>query len=152
MIDEIKTQYKQYPILYNEGSCRFEAFVDGQKSFEDNSLRNLREKIDNFEKLQAKKDFKRFTVLVTKYVWSKPDKFIEAEVTSITEEGHYWITVEGNRRKEIAVLLVTPDNIEKTNRITLIRTEISLLQDEMKQIEQSLEYLRDGKRPRGETK
>lgn len=145
MSEGLRTEYKGYPIDYNEGTGMFRAFVDGTVAFENQSLRALKELIDRFEKQQGRKDFVRFKVLVLRE-YPKYD-FSAGEVTSITEGGEYWVSVGGKRCKTGQIIPFTDANNEIALKMVTLKNEENRLSKERSELDKSLVRLSAGKRP-----
>jgi len=150
MSNELKTEYKGFPIEYNESKAVFQAFVDGHADFECGNLKDLKAQIDDFEKQQSKKDFKRVRVYVSNWRFKKFDEsdgYMEAEVTSIADTKNYWVSSERGRSKETEIIPITPENTQKITRIHEIAKEMKEKQAEKQKLEKSLEWLRNGALP-----
>lgn len=147
MSNELRTEYKGYPIDYNEAEEKFRAFVDGMKAFESTSLKALKDQIDDFEKYQNKKDFLRFKVLVLQDTYGLPYKFIVGEVTSITGDGNYWVSAGGNRRKEVTIIPFSDDNNTMALKMVTLKEEEVRLNKERFELNKSLKRLSKGARP-----
>lgn len=145
MSEEIRTEYKGYPIDYNEDTGNFRAFVDGTVAFENPSLRALKELIDHFEKQQGRKDFMRFKVLVLRE-YPKYD-FSVGEVTSITEGGEYWVSVGGKRSKTGQIIPFTDANNEIALKMVALKNEENRLYKERFELDKTLVRLSGGVRP-----
>lgn len=140
-MDNLMTKHKGYLIDYNEGAERFRAFVDGNVAFENTSLRDLKIVIDKFEKAQSNKYFKRFKILI---FTRRAENYVEAEVTSITEDGDYWILDGKTLSKQSSVILATESNIQKINKMMSIKNLQLELHREHDGIEESLDRLKNG--------
>lgn len=150
MSNEMKTDYRGYPIEYNEARAVFQAFVDGHADIECGNLRDLKAQIDEFEKQQSKKDFKRIKVYISNWRFKKFDEsdgYIEGEVTSIADATAYWVSTNRGRSKETQILPINSENTKKITRIHEIVKEIQEKQDEKRNLEQSLERLTKGAMP-----
>lgn len=141
------TEHHGYLIDYNENTEKFRAYVDGAVAFESPSLGGLKVQIERFEKNQNQKGFKRFKVWISNWRFKKydePDGFVEGEVTSITEQGDYWVSVGGKRTKECTVVDSNEINRQKIKKIAELQESVSRIQSEIHQLDESLDRLSKG--------
>lgn len=131
-------EYKGFNIRYEE-TCFGEGFsIKENSSIRRDKLSEIKKDIDKI----SKKDFKRFPLIYDQY-----NNYLEVEVTSISEDGDYWVNdSKGNRTKTHPrnLLKFTEENLNKIKAIENIKREQRLLSDKISQINKTFERLIKG--------
>ena len=108
----LNTEYKGYEIEYSEWDEKFKIKGSDEQS---SSLKSLKETIDKIEQQKNKVD--KLKVI---FMESYQEKFIDAEITSVADDTHVWISYNKKRSKE-NLERVYRDN--KLNRELLLKLE-----------------------------
>jgi len=114
MENEAKVKYKGYMIVFRESSETWQVAI-GDDTYENFSLVKVKKYIDNLNR----KGFKRFDVFVSSG-WGE-FTFRKAQVTSVDEEGHYWVVYESGSREKVHKTKVYEYSKENINTMELIK-------------------------------
>lgn len=89
--------YKGYEVEFNESKDLWQAGIDGETEFENQSLKEIKKLIDK----QAKKKFQRVKIFVQKHPYDYPSELKIVTLTSLSIDGSLWITDEDGEREKI---------------------------------------------------
>lgn len=132
--------YKGFEIEYYEFEDKFT--IKSNYDIKKQTLSEVKDYIDRI----TKKDFKRFNVLVRAYNYK--EGYQEAEVTSITEEGDYWIVYkDGQREKKhkSGVFVLNENNVKLIKEISELRKNVGELNTKINTLENNMEKINETK-------
>lgn len=138
-------KYKGFVIEHNENTDQWNLFIDGCSgvAYSHISLKNVKKYADKI----AKKDFKRFNVLVADgYYRSK--EFIEKTVTSIDDAGAYWcVDKDGDREKENVsnIYVLSDKNKEIIKQMKYKRISIQGIEEEIEKLLAKMDKIKEEK-------
>ena len=132
----LKTEYKGYEIEYSEWDEKFKIKGSDEQS---SSLKSLKETIDKIEQQKNKVD--KLKVI---FMESYPAKFIDAEITSVADDTHVWISYNKKRGKENLEriyrdnklnreLLLKLEDLQKERKVIIDKID-KLIEEEMEKI------------------
>ena len=132
----LKTEYKGYEIEYSEWDEKFKIKGSDEQS---SSLKSLKETIDKIEQQKNKVD--KLKVI---FMESYQEKFIDAEITSVADDTHVWISYNKKRGKENLEriyrdnklnreLLLKLEDLQKERKVIIDKID-KLIEEEMEKI------------------
>jgi hypothetical protein len=139
-MDKIETSYKGYKIEHDIDYDKKEKWVlkddDDTSVYEHASLAAVKEYVDRLNK----KGFKTFTILYDSG-WGNNKGYIRHTVTSIDDQGDYWIKNDEGRRQKIRpgnAVVDSPENATLIQEIRAVEAEEDKLQKRRHALEKKL--------------
>ena len=137
--DKIEITYKTFKIQYSEFNEKWELLDDdNHHSYDNISLQAVKKYIDKLNK-------KKFDPIEAYYCPSYRYNYELVKITSIDEEGQYWITRAENswpKRSKVSgdsLIKVTPENDELIKEIKKINAQETVLDEDKKKLFKKIE-------------
>lgn len=134
---KITLEYKGFNIYYDEYDEQWE--LTNPSGYQNQSLKKVKQYVDRL----CKKDFKSFQVYCGGS-WNNSWKL--ATVTSIDEEGQFWLSLENSRQKSSpeSCMKITENNNKLIEEITDLNNQITKLEESRNILKTKLEYYNKG--------
>ena len=132
-MNDLTQEYGEFTIAYKETIDQWVGSLDKIEIHRAAKLSDLKKALDRHYDKEHK--FTRVPIFKRGGKWSALGNWMEGEVTSITEEGHIWITwKDKSRSKEgrwstLELYLMTSGNLEARKKWDALEVEITALQE-----------------------